>query len=95
MQYTERDLAIAERSVAALETFIKEQQRRFSAVEWEPAQRQELDRLLRQFEETLRVQRELYEEIWLALHPATGAGDAPTRDSQPPQHADRGHERQP
>jgi hypothetical protein len=73
MQYTERDLTIAERSVAALEKFIKDQQRRFSAVDWEPAQRDELDRLLRQFEDTLRAQRELYQEIWLALHPAEPA----------------------
>jgi hypothetical protein len=70
MQYTERDLTIAERSVAALEKFITEQQRRFAAVDWEPAQREELDRLLKQFEDTLRVQRELYHEIWIALHPA-------------------------
>lgn len=75
MQYTERDLTIAERSVAALEKFIKEQQRRFAAVDWEPAQREELDRLLKQFEQTLRAQRELYHEIWLALHPAPQAED--------------------
>ena len=64
MQYTERDLAIAERTVLALEKFIKDQQRRFAAVEWEPGQREELDRLLNQFEQTLRTQRELYHEIW-------------------------------
>ena len=78
MQYTERDLTIAERSVSALEKFIKEQQRRFAAVDWEPAQREELDRLLRQFEDTLRAQRELYHEIWIALHPTRGVGsDSP------------------
>jgi saccharopine dehydrogenase-like NADP-dependent oxidoreductase len=75
MQYTQRDLAIAERSVTALEKFIKDQQLRFAAVEWEAAQREELDRLLTQFEETLRAQRALYHEIWVALHPASDAGD--------------------
>jgi hypothetical protein len=73
MQYTERDLTIAERSVAALEKFITEQQRRFAAVDWEPAQREELDRLLKQFEDALHAQRELYHEIWIALHPAPAA----------------------
>ena len=81
MQYTERDLAIAERSVTALEKFIKDQERRFAAVEWEPAQREELDRLLRQFESTLRAQRDLYHEIWMALHPA-GDADGHARSGQ-------------
>ena len=68
MIYTERDLFIAERNVDALEKFIAEQEARFSTIEWAPDQRSELDALLKQFRETLQVQRDKCSEISSSLH---------------------------
>jgi hypothetical protein len=68
MVYTERDLLIVERTVAALEKLIAEQEARFSTINWEPDQRSELDALLKQFREALQMQRDKYSEIWSSLH---------------------------
>ena len=68
MVYTERDLLLAERNVAALDKFIAEQEARFSTIELEPAQRSELDALLSQFREVLQLRRDKYSEIWSSLH---------------------------
>ena len=63
VSYTDQDLLLTERSIAALERFIAEQSQRFSATEWEPEQRAQLDRLLNEFGQALETQRRKLEEI--------------------------------
>jgi hypothetical protein len=63
MRYTEQDLLLAERTVAALEKFVIEQKRRFAAMDPAPDQRRDLDLLLEQFHDVLEWQRARRREI--------------------------------
>jgi hypothetical protein len=69
MVHTQRDLALAERSVSALEHFIAEQRRILAAAPWSTEEKAQGRRLLQQFEQTLRDARTRYRELWLELHP--------------------------
>jgi hypothetical protein len=68
MAYTQRDLLITERTITALQKLIAEQEARFSTIELEPDQRNELAALVKQFREALQLQRDKHSEILLSLH---------------------------